>query len=92
MSYLTEDASRIRAYLPAGTDVPAGADDLFLIYAVLGRAKGTTVTAEDVHDAWVAWMETQGEKHRSMQPFADLNPETQAEDEPFADAIRRAFG
>lgn len=88
MSYLVEDATRIRAAVPAGTDVPDDTDDLFLLYAVLLNAKGEQVTAGDVHDAWTAWMELQGETHESMRPFGELPEDVQAEDEPFATAIR----
>lgn len=88
MSYLVEDAALIRARIPAGTDVPDDADDLFLLYAVLLNVKGEWVTAGDVHDAWTAWMELRGEAHQSMRPFAELHEDVQAEDEPFAAAIR----
>lgn len=88
MSYLVEDAARIKAAVPVGTDVPDGADDLFLLYAVLMNVKGEKVTARDVHEAWTAWMELRGQTHESMKPFAELSPDIQAEDEPFARAIR----
>ena len=61
---------------------------LFLLYAVLLLAKGEDVTREDVHNAWVAWMEFNGEEHKSMVPFTELPPDTQAEDSPFVIAIR----
>lgn len=90
MSYLVEDAARIRAAVTAGTDVPDDADDLFLLYAVLLNVKGEQVTAGDVHDAWTAWMELRGETHESMRAFGELPQDVQAEDEPFATAIRVA--
>jgi hypothetical protein len=61
---------------------------LFLTYAVLLLAKGQEVTRADVHNAWVAWMIGKGETHESMVPFAELPPQTQAEDSPFMVAIR----
>ncbi len=88
MNYLVEIAKRIRAAVPRSL-VPEDADDLFLIYAVLARSRGTATTAEDVHDAWTAWMLLRGEDHPSMVPFRELPPEVQAEDEPFAAAIRQ---
>ena len=88
--YLREDAKRIKEALPNGTEVPEDADDLFLLYAVLLRAKGPAVTAADVHDAWVAWTAGREPHHSALVPYEDLPIETRAEDEPFADAIRRA--
>ena len=61
---------------------------LFLSYAVLLLAKGEQVSEEDVHNAWVAWMESKGETHEAMVPFDELPPEKRAEDAPFVRAIR----
>ena len=90
MSYLIRDAERIRACVPAGTEMPDDSDDLFLLYAVLLRVKGTAVTERDVHEAWVAWMELRGQQHDSMRPFQELTADVRAEDTPFVLAIRRA--
>ena len=90
LNYLEQDAALIRKCLPEATSVPADADELFLLYAVLMRAKGADVQAEDVHDAWAAWMTRIDPEHESVVPFADLDPETRAEDRPFLLAIRRA--
>ena len=89
-SYLTEDASLIRSELPEGANPPADSDGLFVLYAVLMRAKGERVTLSDVHDAWAAWtLTTQGD-HISLMPFESLDPVTQHEDSPYVEAIRRA--
>ena len=90
MSYLADDAMRVRAAVPDGTDIPDDTDGLFLLYAVLMNVKGDQVTASDVHNAWTAWMEIRGQEHESMKPFSDLAKDVQAEDEPFATAIRVA--
>ena len=90
LNYLAEDAARIRASLPKGTSVPDDAEALFLLYAVLMRAKGVAVQAEDVHDAWSAWMTSRDPEHESVVPFEDLDTATRAEDYPFLQAIRRA--
>lgn len=90
VNYLAADAARIRSALPEDSLVPDGAQDLFLIYAVLMRAKGTSVQAEDVHDAWSAWMLGINPKHESIAPYSELDEATRAEDEPFLIAIRRA--
>jgi len=90
ITYVDELAERIRLEVDLDA-LPAGDTRLlFLMYAVLGRAKGADVAREDVHDAWVAWMTARGERHESMVPFDDLSPEIQAEDGPFLLAIRRA--
>lgn len=89
MNYLAALAARIRA----GVDpelVPPASDDLFLLYAVLARAKGRAVTAEDVHDAWVAWATGRGDRHDALRPFAELEPDVRRLDEPFVAAIRAA--
>lgn len=90
-SYIDELARTIRAetppdVLPDETDL----DALFRLYALLARLKGEAVTASDVHDAWSVWMLNRGENHGSVLPFEALAPDTRAEDEPFAEAIRRA--
>jgi hypothetical protein len=66
----------------------ARSQELFGLYAVLARVKGGRVTAADVHDAWSAWMADRNPTHRSRRPFAELDAETQAADEPFVAAIR----
>ena len=65
-----------------------GGDSLALLYALLARTKGTAVTNEDVHDAWVTWCELRGRNHASAVPFRDLSADTQAKDTPLAAAIR----
>lgn len=87
-TYLEVDAARIRDALPEGTTVPEKADPLFLFYAVLLRAKGTAVTAADVHDAWSAWKLTTDGEHPAIVPFEELAEHTQAEDLPYVAAIR----
>lgn len=90
MNYLEQLAGRIRAEVPAGALPNEDTDLLFLIYAVLARARGDAVTAADVHDAWVAWMTSRGEHHESMREFNKLKGDVKAEDSPFVVAIRRA--
>ncbi len=89
MNYLARDAHRIQAALPDGVDAPEDSDSLFLIYAVLLRAKGAAVTAEDVHNAWAAWMAAREPEHDAIRPFAELDPAVRAEDSPYVAAIRR---
>ncbi|XBB68211.1 hypothetical protein ABFU82_02565 [Nocardioides sp. WV_118_6] len=90
LNYLQNAAALIQAKLPVGTSVPDDADGLFLLYAVLMRAKGADVRAADVHDAWGAWMTQTDPEHDSLVPFDQLSSATQAEDSPFLIAIRRA--
>lgn len=86
MTYLQDLASEIRAEV-AEDLVPPDSDALFLMYAVLARGKPEGVTAEDVHDAWVAWMAANRKTHASMVPFENLPMDVKAEDTPFVDAI-----
>lgn len=89
MTYLDEIAHRIRDNLPTEARPPADADSLFLLYAVLARAKGESTTLEDVHDAWAAWMQTLNPAHTALVPFSELTPTVQHEDLPYLQAIQR---
>jgi hypothetical protein len=89
-SYLSEDADLIRSELPEGVQPPEGSDGLFILYAVLMRAKGENVTPSDVHDAWAAWISGAEGQHKSLVPFESLDPKTQQEDHPYVEAIHRA--
>ena len=90
-TYIDELAAAIRAATPPDR-LPNedGLDDLFRLYALLALVKGEAVTTLDVHNAWAVWMTNRGEDHESVVPFDMLARETQAEDEPFATAIRQA--
>ncbi|MGB3321226.1 MAG: hypothetical protein WBB05_01300 [Mycolicibacterium fortuitum] len=90
MSYLDTDAKLIRDCLPAGTGVPEDSNDLFILYAVLMRAKGESTRAADVHDAWSAWMSRNEPGHESIRPYDQLAPSVQEEDAPFLTAIHSA--
>jgi hypothetical protein len=65
-----------------------GVNRLLRSYAVLARAKGTAVTPEDIHDAWVAWMAETDPNHESLKPFSELDAGTRHEDDPFVAAVR----
>lgn len=91
-NYIDALAESIRRSTPS-TLLPDGANDLqrlFRLYALLGLTKGANVTTRDVHDAWAVWMLERGEDHESLVPFDQLSASVQAEDQPFADAIRAA--
>jgi hypothetical protein len=89
VNYLDSLADKVRQAMPPDL-VPDDSHDLFLMYALLVRVKGLATTAEDVHDAWTAWMAMRGETHESMRPFDQLSPDVQSEDDPFLAAIRTA--
>jgi hypothetical protein len=90
MTYVDELARQIQHEIPSELLPSAHADALFRLYALLGLVKGATVSAEDVHDAWVVWMADRGIDHRSMVPFDELPQSVRHQDEPFAAAIRNA--
>ncbi len=90
MTYLDSVANTIRQEVPADALPSGDTTALFRMYAVLLLAKGSRVAAEDVHNAWVAWMANLGESHEAMVPFAALDAETKAEDSPYVAAIRAA--
>lgn len=90
MTYLDVDAELIRNCLPIGTQVPNDSDDLFILYAVLMRAKGDGTQTADVHDAWSAWKSRSDPDHESIRPYDQLPPLVQKEDAPFVTAIHSA--
>lgn len=90
MSYLDTDAQLILDCLPAGTGVPGDSNDLFILYAVLMRAKGEDTRPADVHDAWSAWMSRSEPDHESIRPYDQLPLSVQKEDTPFLTAIHAA--
>lgn len=91
--YLDDIARQIAAELDPG-ELPDqdGVERLLRLYAVLARAKGTAVTAEDIHDAWASWMADKDPQHEALKPFADLDPDTRHEDAPFLAAVRAVAG
>ena len=91
LNYIDETAAAIRRRVPTEL-LPDDdrVDDLFRLYAVLALTKGAETTAEDVHNAWSAWMTQLRKSHPSVRPFDELGPDTQKEDLPFVAAIRAA--
>jgi hypothetical protein len=87
-SYLARDAAEIREVAGRTEDLDDDGDGVFLTYALLLRAKGSDVSAADVHDAWATWILLSGRRHAQVVPFDDLDAASQARDEPFARAIR----
>jgi hypothetical protein len=88
MTYLDEVAADISKRVPSDALPEAETSRLFRLYAVLALAKGESVDAADVHNAWAAWMADRDPDHRSLKPFWQLDSETQKSDEPFVRAIR----
>lgn len=90
MNYIQDIAEKIKTAVPTEKlpDAPS-VDALFAGYAALLLAKGEAVTAEDVHNAWAAWMSQNDAAHSSIKPFSELSSEVQLEDEPFVEAIRQ---
>jgi hypothetical protein len=92
MSYLDQLAREIQQPIPRDRLPKGDTASLFRLYALLALAKGSDVTAVDVHNAWAAWMQERDPHHRSIKPFHELDAETQAADEPFVQAIKAAAG
>lgn len=89
MNYLEELADAIKAEIPTELLPDGDTHLLFLLYALLARAKGEQVASEDVHDAWAVWMTTRREDHEALLEYSRLDSSTRAEDDPFTAAIRR---
>ncbi|MFC6158913.1 DUF7701 domain-containing protein [Kribbella jiaozuonensis] len=88
MNYIDRLAEGIRSKIPSKRLPDEDASDLFRMYAVLLLAKGVSVTASDVHNAWVAWMLETDDSHESLVPYEDLAPSVAAQDEPYVEAIK----
>ena len=88
MNYIEEIARQIRAAIPASKLPDDDSHDLFRVYAVLVLAKGESVDAADVHNAWVSWMSGRDPDHESLVPYDRLSPDTAAQDAPYVAAIR----
>ena len=88
MNYLDDLANAIHSLISPELLPTGDTRDLFRMYAVLALAKGDRVVAEDVHDAWTAWMSARDPSHSSLRPLAELPPDVQASDRPYLEAVR----
>lgn len=88
MTYIQRIAEEIRLHVGSQRLPNTETEELFEIYALLALTRGVATTRRDVHDAWVVWMLWRGEEHESMVPYENLPVDVQADDEPFAKAIR----
>jgi hypothetical protein len=92
MNYIQRIADIIR--LEMSDEVLPKSDNLnqlFCMYALLLLVKGQDVTAEDVHNTWATWMNHENPQHRSILPFSALSKDVQEQDQPFVQAIKRAY-
>ena len=85
-------AARIRARLSPNDLPDLDTTNLFRSYAALLLAKGSFVTAEDVHNAWAAWMLSVNEAHEALVPFGELPEKTAETTELYVDAIKSVAG
>jgi hypothetical protein len=86
--YLNEIAAVIRSHIPKDRLPEGDSEELLLMYAVLARAKGESVTSSDVHDAWAAWIAKSNPDHAALVEYNNLSEEVKYEDAVFAEAIR----
>lgn len=89
MNYLDLLAAEIQRAADSEATPPDEDLPLYRLYAVLLLAKGQAVTAEDVHNAWVAWASEHDPDSPSLKPFKELSPGTQRRDEPYVAAIHK---
>ncbi|MGN8224115.1 RipA family octameric membrane protein [Gracilimonas sp. BCB1] len=83
-------ADTIKSFIPEERLPEDNYDELFVLYAVLLRAKGKNVTQSDIHDAWSAWMNKQDQDHNAILPYEDLEKNVQDQDNLYAVAVRKA--
>ena len=87
MNYVEQLADDLDGAVHGGP-MPDGERPLYLFYAALALAVGTSATPEHVHDAWSAWACLRHGKHPCLRPFGELTPDVRERDEPYAAAIR----
>jgi hypothetical protein len=88
LNYIDALADAIREQVPPDLVPDGDTTVLFRIYALLALVRGDGVQCEDVHDAWSAWISASDPGHPSVVAYADLTPDVQAADAPYAEAIR----
>lgn len=89
-SYVDKIAAEIRRTADPEADQADEDLSLYRLYAVLLLAKGKTVTAEDVHNAWAAWASEYAPTHMNLLPFKELSLETKRKDLLYLNAMNRA--
>jgi glycerol-3-phosphate O-acyltransferase len=88
VNYIEEIARQIRAAVPASKLPDDDTHALFRMYAVLALAKGESVNAADVHNAWVSWMLGREPDHESLVPYDRLPCDVAEQDAAYVAAIR----
>ena len=89
-NYIQQMAEAIRLQVSPDKLPDENSRLLFRVYAVLAIAKGLSVSEEDVHAAWVAWMTGIDPAHEALVPFEELDHDTRTSDRPYVEAIRAA--
>ena len=90
MNYIDALAKAIKQELDPAILPSGDTDALFRLYAVLVLAKGESVSVEDVHDAWAAWMSDHEPTHEAIRPYKDLDLDLQNEANPFLTTLSLA--
>jgi hypothetical protein len=88
MTYIDIIAAEIHHRLEPDKPPAEAERVLYLLYALLVLTVSESVTKEDVHNAWAAWIRIQGRDHPAVLPFSMLEPERQRLDERFQRVIR----
>lgn len=85
MTYVDEARAAVLRHLPR--ELP---DELVDLYTLLALRTGERTSREDVHDAWAVWQSRKQPGHRSILPLDHLDPDVQASDDPYVEAVRAA--
>jgi hypothetical protein len=65
-------------------------EDLVDLYTLLALIFGSSVTEEDVHNAWSVWKNNNDPDHRSIVGFRLLPVQDQVRDTKYVEIIREA--
>jgi len=76
---------KVRNRLSLKIDVESELLDLYTLIIFL---RGTSVTLEDIHDAWSIWRTNTKPDHSAIIPFDELSLEVQELDREYAVAVK----
>lgn len=87
VNYLDKIAAEIQRIADPESVPPDEDISLYRLYALLLLTKGTDVTLDDVHNAWVVWASDHEPDSRYLIPFKELSLSVQHKDQTYVDAI-----
>jgi hypothetical protein len=91
MNYIDAGAAAIESHVDPRLIPTGDSRDLFRGYSALMYSTRGDVSARDVHNVWAAWAASKSPESAAIRPYEELDDATRNEDEPYVEAIRRAW-